>query len=497
MSDSIGKNVFYIYIASILASGSTFIFWIIASNFTNSEVIGKVATVASFCMVLGVLSNFDLAIGMKRFLGKAVAEKDWLKFKQISSISTLFGFSTSIGILLIVLNPFVDILGMIGIEKQFIPVIIMIVLGNDLLHMFIGTLVSAMKSKSIILPSWIGTLSRFPLLLFLLFMVEKSELNVALAYSSFYLISGILLFVTIMGFYKKISGTYFYNVKNNLKLVIHGSLPRWIPQIITTLGAQISILIIFVVKGPSESGLFYIPFGIFMVLFLVSSAINQVSHPVLSGMENAESRRDYLKRTLKLAFLGSIPLAAIIFFYSREVLSIFGPEYVASNEILVILILSFPAMILVEGVYYLFYARGYYKNVLFLGLLGNIPRIILYIILVPSYGGVGAAIAFIVGTFLQLILTIILVEKMNIRLQYLTFLAISIIPFVIGYSLQILNIELLGIVILLLLSFAIYIKLKILNEDDILSFLKVFLPTKKAVHRQKQIVIILKQLRLL
>lgn len=497
MSSSIGKNIFFVYITNIIAAGSTFGFWVIASNLTNSEIIGKVAAVGSLCMILGVLSNFDLGVGMKRFLGKAAAEKDWPRFKQVSSISTLFGFSMSIGILLIVLNPVIDILGMIGIEKQFIPVIIIIVLGNDLQSMFMGTLISSMRSKSIILPNLVGTLSRFPLLFLLLFMVEKSELNVAFAYSSFYLVLSFLLFAVTSRFYKKIPGSYFYNAKNNLKLVIYGSLPRWIPQIITTLGSQISILIIFTVKGPSESGLFYIPFGIYLVLSLISGAMNQVSHPVFSGIESGESRKEFLRKTLKLTFLGSMPLAGIVFFYSKEILSLFGPEFVASTNILEILILSFPAMILAEGVYYLLYARGHYKNVLFLGLLGNIPRIILYIILVPIYGGMGGAIAFVIGAFLQLILTIILIEKMNIRLQYLLFAFITIIPFALGYSLQILNAGIFGAIILFFASFALYIKFRMLDEDDLQSMLKLFLPNEKALKAKRQISILLKKFRLL
>jgi len=374
VTSSISRNIASIYVSQIVAAGATFIFWVISSNFTNPEIIGKVTAVASFCMILGVLSNFDIGVGMKRFLGKAVADKQWCKFKQISSISLLFVFSTSIGILLIVLNPFIDFLGMLGIEKQFVPVIIIIVLGNDLQHIFLSSIISSMKSKSIIIPYLISTLGRFPVLFGLFYLMEVSELSVAFAYSTSYLILTLSLFFVSLKIYKKIPGSYFYNAGNNLKMLIRGSLPRWIPQIITTVGAQASILSVFAIKGATEAGLFYIPFAIFQVLFLFSSAINQVSHPLLSGMENKESRKIYLWRTLKITFLISMPIASIVFFYAEGILSIFGPEFVGGNEILGILITGFPALLLCEGVYYLLYARGHYRNVLYLGLLANVPR---------------------------------------------------------------------------------------------------------------------------
>lgn len=480
MSDSINRNIFSVYIASLIPAGLTYLFWIVVSNYTNSEVIGVVAAIGSFSMVLGVLSNFDIGIGMKRFLGKAVAENQFLKFKQITSTAIAFTLLTSSSILIIVLNPFLNIFEMIGIGKEFIPIIIAIVIGNDLQHILTSSLISSLKSKSIVIPTIISSVSRFAVLFSLFLLIEASELTVAWAYSMSYVIICIFLLIITIKYLKTIEGPFFYETRKNLKTVVHGSFARWIPQIISVLGSQLSILAIFSLKGASESGLFYIPFAIFNVLFLVSGAINQVSHPVLSGIKESERQIHFLKRGLKMAFLGTMPFAAMMFFHAESILSIFGTEFSNSNEILSILLYSFPIAIITEGVYFFLFARGDYKKVLILGLISNVPRIILYFILVPEYGGIGGAIAFIVGTGFQLILTIILLEKEKIRLEYPMFAIISIIPFLFGYLFDFLEFGHIGAILLFILSFVVYLRIRVVNEQDIENIFSIIMEKEKA-----------------
>lgn len=478
MKDSIQKNIVAVYFSSLIPAVLTYLFWILASNYTNSETIGIVTAVASFSMILGVLSNFDVGVGMKRFLGKSFAERNYARIKQIVSISTVFVLLTSVGILIISINPFFDILGFIGIEKKFIPMIITIVIGNALQHIFRGSLISTLKSKSMVIPSIVSSFTRFPIFFILFALAYDPIMNVAVSYSLFYAMISIILFTVILNDFRRVSAPYFKDSKNKLGLVIRGSLPRWIPQILSVVGSQLGILFIFSIKGPFEAGLYYIPFAIFNVLFLVTAAVNQVSYPVLSGIVELEKQKHFIRRTLKLAFLGTLPFSAIMFFYAGSILSIFGKEFSAASDVLFILLASFPIAIITEGVYYLFYARGEYRTILFLGLSGNVPRIILYFILVPLYGISGGALAFVIGTIIQTILTIIFVEKIKIRLQYPTFVIVSIIPFALGFLFKYSEIGLIGALPIFVFSFLLYLRLGILKEKDLSDILKTLFPSK-------------------
>lgn len=483
------------YVSDFVPSALTYIFLILASNWTGTETIGTIGFIISFSFILSTLSNFDVAIGMKRFLGKSFAEKEWSTFKQISASANLFTLLSTSILLVIVFNPIFSLSELLGFDNKLIPIIIFIVLGNNFHNIFKGILSSALRSESLIISTIIASIIRIPLL-FILFYFSFSENNVSWAYASFFGVISVFLFVITLNYFRTLSGTSFKNIQSNVHLLIKGSLPRWIPNIIGVLGTRINMLIIFSSSGASETGLFYIPFAIFGILLLATNAINQIAHPVFSGIQDSKSQHDFLQRTLKFSFIGTFPLVGIMFFYSKEILSIFGTSFSLSNEILSILLVGLPFIVFSEAIFYMLYAKGRYKDVFFLGLAANIPRIALYIVLIPVYGNEGAAYAFTAGSLIQTILTIFLVNKYKIKIRYLLLAKIAIIPFIIGGLLKLLDFNLIGIVIIFVLSYILYLRLKIINETELNDFLTM-ISTKKNNLQPNKIIKILQKMKLL
>lgn len=497
MSDSIEHNVALFYLSSIIPSAISYIFWIIVANFTNPEVVGVVAAIGAFSMLLGVLSGVDINVSMRTFLGKAAKENDWYSFKHIVSTSIIFTTITAIAIVLIAINPFFDILSHVGIENQFIPIILVMVIGNSIVNVAVGAIVSSLKSKKLVIPYVIAPLGKIVFLLLLYSLFEISEYSTAWAFASLYVILAALLLTYTLNNLRKIQGPFLYNTINDLKFLIRGGSAKWIPDIMLALGTQLSILVVFSIRGASEAGFYYISFAVFGVLLMVSKSMVTISHPVLSGIENLDKQKEFLTKTLKFSFLGTMPLGAILLFYASPILSIFGEGFTGSSDILFILTLSIPLVIISEAIYFLFYARGMYKNVFFLGLSSNVPRIILYFILVPEFGAEGSAIGFIVGSGIQMILTIILIERIKFRLQYLKFFLISIIPFAIGYFLDLFSIGVFGAGIIILFSVLIYLRLKLIDEDNIETMLRLIMNKNKAKNAKDKIVIRLKRIWLM
>lgn len=476
-----------VYITSLIPAALTYIFWMVSANYTNAEVIGIVITLASFSSLLVAISGLDIGIGMKRFLGKAQAENDWVKFKQIVSASTIITIITSIGILLIALNPIFNFLNYFAIEEKYIPIIVVIVISNALLSITSNSIISALKSKLLIIPYLVGSVGRFPILLGLFYFLDISELNVAWAYSSHVVILSTALLGLNVYVFRKFSGHFFTNFFTNSKLVIQASVAKWLPQLIGVIETHFSILALFALKGGLETGLYYISYSIFGVISMIPSAINLVSHPVLSGME-LQTQREFLRKTLKFAFILTMPFGVIAYFYSEPILSVFGKEFSVSTEIISILLIALPVTIIMDGCYYLLYARGDYKGILYIGFGVNIARIIFYIILVPSYGSIGASIAYVSGSIVQLIFTLILIKKINLKLDYKMYFLIGIIPIIIGYLLQVANIGILGFIVVLIGSFIIYSKIKLVKEDDIETLLGTFMKKEKSKETSQRIV---------
>lgn len=458
--------MFWVYISSIIASGLTFVFWILVSNITGPGSIGTISAIASFSLILVSFSSIEISQGMKRFISKDAAEGKWSEFKEKTTSSLIFSFLSSGGILIIAVNPFLDIFEIIGIDKQFVPIVIIMVFSVGIQQISSSVLVSALKSKWLFIPTTISYFIRIPLLFFFLIILEP-EASVAWSYSLSFLAITIIIFIIVLVFLKTKEDSFINNTKSNLSLILKASFPRWLPTVISVIGTNIGILVVVSIKGTAEGGLYYIPLAVFNVLLLFAGSINSVNHTIFSSIEDPKQREQILQKTLKISFLGTLPIAGVMFFYASSIMEIFGQQFIVSSNILSVFIMSFPLVLVADGIFFLLYARGEDKKILLLGLFGTIPKMIVYFILIPEFGGLGAALSMVIGTGFQVGLTIWYLQKFKIKLPYLQYGIISIIPFVIGYGFQQLNIGIIGSVLVFVLSYVVLLRLQIIREEEI------------------------------
>jgi len=412
-----------------------------------------------------------------------------------STISfTLF---TTIVILVVTLNPFINILEHIGIDEKFIPIIVVITISSVLINILVGTLVSALKSGRLILPYGIGAISRFLVLIGIVYFHELSDLNIAWAYTIGYVFIVVILFVAVISFFKTIPGNFFHQSWNQIKTVFHASIFNWTPHAIGTIGIQFGIISTFAIKGASESGLFFIALAIFNVINMIPASMRIVNFPVMSGMQEIDRQKQLLKKSLKIGFLATMPIATFALFYGESILSLFGKEFLLSYVSSSILLIGIPLSIISDGAFYLIFARGSYRNVLLIGLVTNVSRIILYYFLVPEFGGMGTAIAIVIGYVLQLIFVVIILERWKIRLEYVKYVVICLVPLLIGFSIQYLGSTVLGIIPLLVGTLIVYLKLKLIEKSDIESVFNSMMNEDNSKHFTELVVSKLKQCRLM
>lgn len=493
---NISRNIFALFLSDFIPSILSYLFLIFITNLTSPNIIGIIGFVISFSTLLATLSNLEIPIGMKRYLGKSVADNDWNNFKQISFASTLFVSITSLGILAVFLNPFLNLQTMFELDQSFILIIIVIVIGSNLQNLFKGILTSALRSSSLVIPQILSAISRFiPLFLFYYFY-DLNEINVIWSYALFFVVSAISLFLITSHFLQQYKENLFSNLFSNINLVVRGSIPRYIPTVAFTIGSKLNILIIFSINGATESGYFYIPWAIFGVLLMLVNSITQIAHPFFSGINKINEQEIALKKFLKLGFLSTITLSSLAIFYAENILSIFGPAFVISDEILTILIIGFPFFLFNEIIYFLYFARGYYHNIFYIGLIANIPRIIFYFLLIPEFGNNGAAWAFTIGTILQIIPTVIILQKLQIKLPYYSYFALTLIPFIIGYLFDYIEIGVMGAILTFIVSYLIFFKTKLFSESDIENYLQLFFSNTKSLEHKNKIVRILKTCKL-
>jgi O-antigen/teichoic acid export membrane protein len=177
----------------------------------------------------------------------------------------------------------------------------------------------------------------------------------------------------------------------------------------------------------------------------------------------------------------TMPITTPLVFFAGDFLSLIGDEFNVSATALIILMLSLPVVIVSEMLYYFAYGRGDNKLVLYLGLVGNIPRTILYFVLVPILGVNGAALAYVIGSISQAMLSVKFIRSYELRLQYKKYVLLTLIPLAIGSLVWILHINyIISSAIMLIGSSFVYVKIGLFTQNELRNIIFASLPQRVA-----------------
>jgi len=209
------------------------------------------------------------------------------------------------------------------------------------------------------------------------------------------------------------------------------------------------------------------------VISAVSASVMGLSFPILSGM--ADGRKRACWRAIKMALVFTVPLTASLAAYPQVALGFFSPDYLVASNILLVLLFAVIPQSLIDGVNSLAYAYGKYRVVLVMGLAVSVPRTLMYMVLTPSMGGLGAALALLSGTVIGLITALGVTERIGMRFQWRD-LIVTFIPLAMMAVCKIPIPWFLGVTIVLAGSTMIYTRLGLVTKRDLQESAEAFLP---------------------
>jgi O-antigen/teichoic acid export membrane protein len=179
-------------------------------------------------------------------------------------------------------------------------------------------------------------------------------------------------------------------------------------------------------------------------------------------------RRVFLWRVIKIGLIIVLPLSSSSLFYSKDIMQIFGHNYVEGTLPLQLLLLSILPTAISAGISILMFSYGNYREVLIIGLATSIPRILLYFIFIPWYSGAGAALSFTLGSIIGFIASIIIGKKLGKIIFWKDLSVIFFIPILFAFLLSNINIHFVpAMVISIILSYLLLLKLEIINRNDV------------------------------
>jgi len=468
-----GRGAAYIYIEVIASLISGYIFWIIMSKITTSESIGISSTLFSMAGIVAVVASIGIPTGIQRFLGKSFSDKKLDEAKTLVSVALLLvcmGIAVC-SIVILVAQNWIHVI--FDFDLELILIAILFIGSSVLTMLFRSVVIASLKTKS--LPIIIISSSIVKLVLAaVLLLIGTGTVGLAIGFTSNFVLSSILLGIFVMRTIFKSSHT------SNLvarfiaisKSILVSSIVYWIPFLITTIGSQLGTIVVFGSQGANQAGVYFLTLTIVTGITSVMNSLFTIALPTLSGLR--DYRKRFAWRAIRFSAIILLPFSCSLIFYSEEIMELFGQNYANGSSSLEILLLSMLPMTVLTGINTLVYSYGNYRDVLIIGLAVSIPRTLLYFVLVPIYGGAGAATGYTVGSIIGCLVSLYISRRIGMQILWKELGIIFIVPTTLAFALAHYQINfILGIIATTALSYVILLKIHIVTSSDVQDLLEI------------------------
>jgi len=495
--DTIGKGVAYLYIEAITTMFSGYVYWLILSKIATPSIIGTSSAILSLISIFIVVSSVGVGGGIQKFLGKSIASKSIEDVKgYINSSIILIGLGIlGSSIIILILKDWIYYYFKLDYGLAIISIIIMgsMTISGILRSIIVPSLNTKVITTSSILSTAIKLSSTV-----ILVILGLGVFGILIGFMLYPIITSIILTFTVKNTFYNKNSINNKNHKTDLffftKEIFIASFGFWIPAVITVIGSQLGTIFVLVSNGASYAGVYFISFSIVTGISVIMSVLSTIAYPTISSL--IDGRKRAVWRLIKISLIITLPLSHVIILYAPEILQLFGNSYVNGASNFQILLLSILPTAIISGIGVLVYSYGNNRQVLIIGLFTSIPRTLLYFIFVPVFGGNGAALTYLVGSILGFIVSVFIANRIGLKIFWKQIASISIIPILLSMLLKYSNLNfIVGIFISIAISYILFLKLHIINADDIEDISKI-LPKKIAKPLISFIIIISKKLRI-
>lgn len=474
---SVGRGASFLFLETSASMLFAYAFWFIMSKFTSSEAVGTASYLVSLSVIFSIVAGLGVPFGVQRFLGRIFSQQKIQEssiFIKASLALVIIGVLACIAAVLITRSFFPGIFK----TDEYFTLVFMVLFSSTAINTLLRSIIiSSLKTRILLIISIVtGTLKI--IVSIILISIGVGSLGIIIGFTLYPSLGAIFILITLVPIIRKSKVKTSIKFRTSMKETLSGSLPNWVPSLMATLASQLGTILIFGYKGASNAGIYFMAINIYLTITTVTSVLLSISFSALSAMD--DGRKRFTWRITKLSLIITLPISSSLIFYSKDVMNIFGWNYVDGTLSLQILLISTLPTIVTSGINLLVYSRGNYRQVLVIGLASSMPRTILYFILIPLYGGPGAAISFTIGSIIGLVVSIVFARKIGLQIFWKDLFLILMIPAGLGSIFNYAEITyIIGIPIISIASYLLFLKIRIIRRVDIHDSVSV-LPSKIA-----------------
>jgi O-antigen/teichoic acid export membrane protein len=389
------------FIIKIAGTTCAFLLQVVLARFLGVETFGEyiyVITWINFFVLLSIL-GFDSA--SLKFLPVYKEKRDSAYFKGFVTRSMQFVITASLAISLAG-TAFIYINSSLpkGMAILFLPGFLLIPINalNRLLGSFLQALLNvkgALIPQHVIRP--LLTICGLAIIFYILNIKITAQAALMINLAAGLLVTGILLYLL---------RPHFKHHNNNASKFEtsewrNTALALLLISVLNIVLTQADILMLGGLIGTTEAGIYAVAVKTATLIAFILTAVNSVAAPMISRLYsqgNLEELQRLITFSAKIVFFVSLPLYLAIISFSDRILTIFGTEFTAGGQALIILASAQLFNAVTGSVGFLLSMTGHHKYALQILTITASANIVLNIILIPVFGISGAAIATAVST---------------------------------------------------------------------------------------------------
>lgn len=401
--------------------GIGFLLQIYLARILEINSYGIYVYVLAWLSILSLISRMGLDQASKKFIPKYISEKESPDLSEFLRFST-----TRVSLVSLLLGGFVLIyVGFGGIDLNY----------EEQITFFLGSFLLLLISQSTLISSFIESLKKisFPLsqthivrpLLLISGLYIISKFVKVEAFTALYINIVCTAFVlTLMIFYLKRS----LPIKHQPRTKIDPNwtkvaLPLFLTSGIHLLMTQTDIILLGFFLDKSSVGVYASASKITQLAVFGLTAVNVVVSPLISELyskNKIKKLQEVVSSAAMITTVFTIPIVLVLAIFSKDLLILFGKDFVAGDSALKILLIGQTINSFTGSVAFLMTMTNYHNQSFYILLIASFFNITLNLVLIPFLGMEGAAISTAVTTiFWNITMYVYMKKKLNIDSSFL------------------------------------------------------------------------------
>ncbi|MFA6524263.1 MAG: flippase [Candidatus Paceibacterota bacterium] len=461
------KNTFWLAFGEITGRLLKLIIIFYAIRILGVSDWGTFSYVISLCGLFMIFSDIGLASILTRELAKNETEKN-------KYIATSFSIKIILNILIFTLIIlFAPLFAKDNLSLTLIPLVGLLMVFEGIRD-FTFAINRSMEKMEV--EAFVKIITNLLIILFAyIFLVNsKTVFSLALGYMLGSL-SGMIF--TLIIFRKYLKNMIKNFSKDLIKPLIIIAWPFSFFAILGSVMSNTDVVMLGWIKGTREVGFYATSQRIIAFLYIIPGLLTSSLLPTLSKeIRDKEKIKNVVHSLIKIVYLFSIPVIfGGLVIGDNLIIKLFGSEYIPTISIFQVSLLSIlfvsPALIF-NSIIFIF---NKHSSIIKISFIGTIMNILINILLIPKYGGIGASIATLISQFVIMILIkkeLGKIIELKIFSGLFKIILASILMSIFLYILKYLNLNLYLLIILaIFLYFIILIKIK---EESLFKIKNIF-----------------------